>query len=137
MQMKKSTSYALRIVLGLGRRGRRTITEMAEVLDIEYSYAQKILRKLRNAGYVSAVHGHGGGYELSKNPDNMSLWDIISAMEETTGLNRCLEEDHYCSRDAIKSCPVRKVYSGIQNEIVTEFSALTIAELMKVQKEEM
>lgn len=91
---------------------------------------------MRDAGYVISTHGNGGGYRLNRDPQKITLWDIIEDMEDTHGLNRCLEKDHYCSRNATEYCPVRKVYCGIQEEIEKIFRSITIAELIQIQKKE-
>lgn len=134
MQMKKTTGYAIRIILELSRRGTVTIEQMASILNVEGTYAQKILRRMRKGGYVKAVHGKGGGYTLNRNQRDINLWEIMEMMEERTAINRCLESDHYCSGDATESCAVRRIYSEIQEELEKEFRAITVEELMKEEK---
>lgn len=134
MQMKKTTGYAIRIILELSRRGTVTIEQMASILNVEGTYAQKILRKMRKAGYVKAINGKGGGYELVRKEEKMNLWDIMEMMEESTAINRCLEKDHYCSKNATENCAVRRIYNEIQEELEKEFRAITIEELMKEEK---
>lgn len=134
MQMKKTTGYAIRIILELSRRGTVTIEQMSCILNVEGTYAQKILRRMRKGGYVKAVHGKGGGYMLNRKQREINLWEIMEMMEERTAINRCLESDHYCSRDATESCAVRRIYSEIQEELEKEFRAITVEELMKEEK---
>ena len=45
-------------------------------------------------------------------------------------LNRCLEPDHYCSRFAVDSCPVRRVYVAMQEQMERGLSSITIASLL-------
>lgn len=134
MQMKKTTGYAIRMILELTRRGTVTIDQMAGILNIERAYAQKILRRLRKGGYVKAIHGQGGGYELTASQEKISLWDMMDLMEESTVINRCLEKDHYCSRGATSSCAVRRLYTEMQEDLEKEFRAITVAKLMKEER---
>ena len=100
MQLKNSTDYAIRIVCYLAAQERMVSTsELSRKLNISANYVPKIAKKLKNAKIVTACEGTNGGYMLAKQPENISLMDIISCVEETMAINRCLEEDRFCSRN--------------------------------------
>ena len=71
-----------------------------------------------------------GGYLLARQPEDISLRDIIVAMEGTTRINRCLEPDGYCSRNGVPNCPVHKFYSRIQTKLDEAFQEMTVAALL-------
>ena len=100
MQLKNSTDYAIRIVCYLAAQERMVSTsELSRKLNVSANYVPKIAKKLKNAKIVTACEGTNGGYMLAKQPENISLMEIISCVEETMAINRCLEEDRFCSRN--------------------------------------
>ena len=100
MQLKNSTDYAIRIVCYLAAQERMVSTsELSRKLNVSTNYVPAIAKKLKDAKIVTACEGTNGGYMLVKQLENISLMDIISCVEETMAINRCLEEDRFCSRN--------------------------------------
>lgn len=67
------------------------IKELAELNKLPETYLSKIFTKLRKAGIVRSVQGVKGGYELSKNTNDISFWDIVEAIEGSSYLFQCAE----------------------------------------------
>ncbi|WP_443734979.1 RrF2 family transcriptional regulator, partial [[Ruminococcus] lactaris] len=110
MQLNITTDYAIRIVYYLALKEETiTASELASVLKIPVNYISKITKKLKAAEIVQACEGIKGGYALMKKPEMISLFDIVSSMEVTMKINRCLEPDGFCSRNATDYCNVHKV----------------------------
>ncbi len=131
MQLNISTDYAIRTVLYLATTGdMRNTSDISETMKIPKDYIVVLTRALRDAGILTTVRGKYGGYTLNKDPRDISLYDIISLMEGSVKLNRCLEEDHYCSRNACDTCPVRKNYEVLQDSVENQLKNVTIASLM-------
>ena len=100
MQLTSTTDYAIRIVCYLAsQRQMISASELSQELSVPSSYIPKITKKLKQAGIIKACEGTNGGYMLAKQPENISLMEIISCVEETMAINRCLEEDRFCSRN--------------------------------------
>ena len=115
MQLKITTDYAIRIVYYLACRSEViTASELAYELKIPESYIPKITKKLKDANMITACEGIKGGYSLSRKPEDISLFDIISSTEITMKINRCLEEDGFCSRNATDYCSVHKTFLKVQ-----------------------
>jgi len=129
MQLNVTTDYAIRIVLYLTqKKGVANSNEIAEAMGIPRSYILKIAKTLKDAGILSEKRGVEGGFVLRGDPEQLTLLDIVSALERTVNINRCLEEDEYCSRDAVSFCKVRELLVKLQDELaqglnvkVTEF----------------
>ena len=84
MQLKSTTDYAVRIVYYLAlHREIITAAELSAALKIPESYIPKITKKLKDANIVRACEGLKGGYVLIKEPEEISLFDIISSTEVT------------------------------------------------------
>ena len=100
MQLTSTMDYAIRIVCYLAaQRQMISTSELSQELSVPSSYIPKITKKLKQAGIIKACEGTNGGYMLAKQPENISLMEIISCVEETMAINRCLEEDRFCSRN--------------------------------------
>lgn len=132
MQLIITTDYAIRLVYYLSmEKEMKNTTVIANALGIPASYVQKVVKPLKEAGILEAVEGLQGGYRLAKKSDQITLFDIISATEKTMKINRCLETDAYCSRFAVPTCPVRKVYTVLQRQFEDRLSEITISELLQ------
>ena len=131
MQLKITTDYAVRIVYYLAsHREIVTAAELSGVLKIPESYVPKITKKLKDANIITACEGIKGGYLLCRNPEDISLFDIISSTEVTMKVNRCLEEDGFCSRNATDYCSVHKAFLKVQKIYENSLREVTIADMI-------
>lgn len=132
MQLNITTDYALRTLLCLEKTGKRsTAQQIADTMAIPERYVMKVLKRLKKAGYIIAVPGNQGGYELTKELRDIYISDILILMEPTVRINRCLEEDEYCSRNAVQTCPVRKFYVGLQSEIMKRIEKISLQDILE------
>lgn len=131
MQLNITTDYAIRIVCYLALHEENIkASELASVLKIPVNYISKITKKLKAAEIVQACEGIKGGYALIKKPEVISLFDIVSSMEVTMKINRCLELDGFCSRNATNYCNVHKVFLNVQKTYEDALKSVTIADLI-------
>ena len=132
MQFNVTTDYAIRTVLYLGQcKKRASTTEIAKEMGIPRGYLEKVLSKLKKAEYISANLGTKGGYSLNKSLKEITLGDVIRIMENTTKINRCLEQDNFCNRNAADFCAVRKYYMRVQKELEDKFFNVSLEEIIK------
>ena len=132
MQFNVTTDYAIRTVLYLGQcKKRASTTEIAKEMGIPRGYLEKVLSKLKKAEYISANLGTKGGYSLNKSLKEITLGDVIRSMENTTKINRCLEQDNFCNRNAADFCAVRKYYVRVQKELEEKFFNVSLEEIIK------
>lgn len=132
MQFNITTDYAIRTVLYLGQcKKRASTTEIAKEMGIPRGYLEKVLSKLKKAEYISANLGTKGGYSLNKTLKEITLGDVIRIMENTTKINRCLEQDNFCNRNAADFCAVRKYYMRVQKELEDKFFNVSLEEIIK------
>ena len=132
MQLKMMTDYAIRILTYMKMKGTVvTCQELSTAMAITEAPLVITLRRLRNAGWLESSIGSEGGWRLIKNPDNITLFDIMKITEDTIRFNRCLEDDQFCSRNAVGDCLVHEVYKHYQEMTEAYFSAITIDDLLK------
>lgn len=131
MQINITTDYAIRAVLQLAKSNKvLSTTKIAEEMNIPGNYLPSIIQKLRESGIVSVKRGAKGGSDLARPASEISLYEIINAMETTTRINRCLEPDCYCSRDATEDCKVREAYQEMQVLMDKCMQNITLADLV-------
>lgn len=131
MKLKITTDYAIRTVLYLAETGRVTTSvEISEAMNIPHNYLINIIRDMREGDLITTLSGAKGGCILARPSNEIRLYDVIKAMERTIQINRCLEEDGYCSRGASSYCHVHKVYAELQSEIEHRLKRCTIADLL-------
>jgi Rrf2 family protein len=82
MQLNRSTDYAIQMLVYLAK-ARRTVSssKLAAAIGVSHRYLLQISAKLRAAGFIRAAHGPSGGLNLAKNPEDISLYDVILSME--------------------------------------------------------
>lgn len=131
MRLQITTDYAIRMMLFMAQQNGEVSTAEAAAarLGMTHSYFSKIAWKIRMAGFLEAVKGPGGGYRIAKNPADITLYDIISVMEGDISINRCLDEDGFCSRNAAQTCPVHKTLEALQNQMIDTLKSVSIHDL--------
>jgi Rrf2 family protein len=134
MQFNITTDYAIRTVLYLSIKGEiATAKEIAAAMGIPSYYQLKVTAKLVKSGIVRRIQGVKGGFILNRDITEITLYDIINAIEPTMRINRCLEDDQYCSRFATANCPVRSFYVSMQGKVETLLRTMTVASLLGEQ----
>lgn len=131
IQLKITTDYAIRIILFLSMEsGVVSSKELADKLGMTQNMVLKIGKDLNAEKLIKSTTGVDGGFQLIKDPDEIRLLDVIKITEPTIQINRCLEKDHYCSRNATDTCPVRKVYCTMQKLFEDSLKNVTFKDLL-------
>ena len=137
MQLTNTTDYAIRIVCYLAIKKRRVTTaKLASELKIPESYIPKITKQLKKEKIISASEGTSGGYAIAKNPEKISLFDVISCMESTMAISRCLEKDGFCSGNYTDCCKVHQVLLDLQNTYNNRLENVKISDIIRPGKDE-
>lgn len=131
MQFKTSTDYAVRMVLFLAQHsGYVGGEELSRNSAIPPTMLVKIANPLQEAGILVTRRGNRGGFALAKHPAQITLADIVRAIEGTTRINRCLEADCACALGRADSCPVRGFYTEVQDWLDRAFEGRSIASFL-------
>lgn len=131
MQLQMTTDYALRILVYLASEKRVvSSTELSKKLVISAKYVPHVGDRLRGAGLVNTVAGKKGGYILSKPFADISVYDIIVAIEGAIKLNRCLEADGHCNRHLPASCVIHHLLAEVQQEFENKLKSETLETLL-------
>ena len=134
MQLHLTTDYALRAVLSLHLLGpEMTSAQVSEAIAVEREFTQKILRRLRGAGLVKSTRGKMGGYSLTRPIEEISLYEILAVTEDTMYVNRCLEEDHFCTRmkeGNVTDCQAHRFYLDFQSFLNQALMKTTVRDIV-------
>ncbi len=98
-----------------------------EQLNIPYKYLASILRKLAHSGFIQAVRGRYGGYRITKNLEEISIYDIVEAIEGSAIFYRCILGFEECSDNL--PCAIHEEWQPIREAAIAVFKKTTLATL--------
>lgn len=130
MQITRQADYAVRAVLHLARSGdQRIATSMiAEAQRIPPSFLAKIISQLSIAGLLRTSRGARGGVTLARDAKDITLLEVIEAIDGPIQLNECVGDNGSCSFD--DDCPLRPVWCDAQEELVGRLKGTNFADMM-------
>lgn len=125
--------YALRVIIDLAENaddGLIPMHKVAERQGISLKYLERILPELVSGRLVEGVHGKGGGYRLTKKPEEISVAEILKLTEGDIAPVACLE-DNAVVCDRMEDCRTLPVWKGLNERINEYLESVKISELMK------
>lgn len=130
-RLSRAAEYAIRGVLHLSLHYSEdkviAIEEISKAQDVPAAYLAKLLQSLARKGFVKSLKGQKGGFVLTRHPKDISLLDVIEAMEGPICLNYCLIYAGYCDMD--KYCPVHDAWFGAQKVLIDYLKDCTFEKL--------
>ncbi|TFH33766.1 MAG: Rrf2 family transcriptional regulator [Anaerolineales bacterium] len=132
MQITRQADYAVRAVLylaGLNNGRRAPTSEIARKQHIPPSFLAKIVSQLSVAGVVQTSRGARGGVALARAADDISLLEVIEAIDGPIMLNECVTDPNGCVFG--DECPVQEIWCDAHSNLVkklgaTSFETLTV-----------
>ena len=132
MFLTRECDYGVRTIRALACGEKKTVKTICEMEEIPDQYAYKILKKLEHAKLVQGIRGRDGGYQLVKPLNQITLLDIVSAIDDGLLLNACLKEGHVCTRNPEdKPCSVHIELERVQDVLVAEIKSTTMQKLIE------
>ncbi|MBK6792492.1 MAG: Rrf2 family transcriptional regulator [Anaerolineales bacterium] len=130
MQITRQADYAVRAVLHLARSGdiRTATSVIAEEQKIPPSFLAKIISQLSIAGLLHTSRGARGGVTLARQPEEITLLEVIEAIDGPIQLNECVGDTGVCSFD--DSCPLRPVWCEAQEQLVGRLKGTNFADMI-------
>jgi Rrf2 family protein len=128
MLVTREADYAIRCVLEVATHGRISAAEVARTRSISRTFLGKIVQTLAKAGIVSTRRGVGGGISLAVAPEDLTLLQIIEAIEGPLVLNECLVSQPDCPQIAV--CPAYPYLCEAQRSLRHIFD-VTVAEMLR------
>lgn len=133
MMISTRGRYVLRVLIDLAEHeedGYIPMKEVAQRQSISLKYLERLLPPLKKAGFISGVHGKGGGYRLTMSPEQYRVGDILRMTEGDLAPVACLGcNASKCEQE--KVCRTRKMWEKLDVMINDYFDGITIRDLMK------
>jgi Rrf2 family protein len=130
MQLTRAADYAVRVMIhlfGQPPHTRASRAELAEAAECPEQFLSKVLQSLTRAGLVASHRGNTGGFELPVSRQEVTLLEVVEAIEGPVCLNLCLTADDDCIRQGW--CPAHPVWADAQRAMLEILRAATIREL--------
>jgi Rrf2 family protein len=132
MQITRQADYAVRAVLYLAQKGddkRAATSQIAQDQQIPPSFLAKIVSQLSVAGLLQTSRGARGGVSLARSPEQISLLEVVEAIDGPILLNECVDDNGACSFG--DDCPMRPVWCDAQAELVQRLRTTSFASFVK------
>ncbi|WP_031386366.1 RrF2 family transcriptional regulator [Desulfonatronum thiodismutans] len=129
MMLTKAGEYAVRCMIYLTTAGTGSVVarrDISEAMDIPGPFLAKIAQELARAGLIQIVQGARGGYRLLRAPEEVTLLDVVEAVEGEIFLNECIFRPNGCGRSDF--CGVHQVWqkarAGLRQTLSVPLSEL-------------
>jgi Rrf2 family iron-sulfur cluster assembly transcriptional regulator len=123
--------YAVTAMLDLAFHSQTkpvTLTDIAARQTISLSYLEQLFARLRRAGMVKGVRGPGGGYKLCRKTSDISIAEIIAAVNEPLDSTKCGGEAN-CQKD--QACLTHDLWMGLSEQIRGYLKGISLADLLE------
>ncbi len=129
--------YALRVMIDLAQQPADAYVPLEEIAvrqDISKKYLESIIKILVNHKLLKGVRGKGGGYRLTRNPEDYTVGEILNLTEISLSAVACLQPDaEPCERKS--SCKTLPMWSKFDKMIKDFFYGITLADLIDENKD--
>jgi FeS assembly SUF system regulator len=133
MRLSHLADYAVVLMTAAARRSagaRLSATELSGETGVPLPTAQKLMGQLAACGLLRSVRGASGGFSLAKAAQEISLADIVEAVEGPIALTMCSDStNHQCLLDA--HCRVKPYIGAVGNAVRGALGAVTLTELAR------
>ena len=127
----KEVEYAIRILDELYNNGPMSAKELSENRDIPSPFIYRVLKKLEEKDILSVKRGPRGGYAIKGDCEQLTLYDVISAFENTFLVIECMKKGYDCSRNDDVDCCLHREFGRIQSTLKKEFNSRSLASLFR------
>ncbi len=129
MQITRQADYAIRAVLylsNLGTNQRAATSQIAQDQHIPPSFLAKIISQLSIAGLLQTSRGARGGVTLARSPEEITLLEVVEAIDGPIALNECVNDQGSCTFG--DDCPLRPIWCDAQEDLVKRLKATNFAQ---------
>lgn len=131
MKLSTRSRYGIRLMLELSKNyGKGTIflKDIARNQEISEKYLSQLIIPLRGAGLVQSTRGAHGGYSLGKPAAEISLYEIVKALDGPISVVECVTNPKVCSRFDI--CPTQKIWKGLNDSMIRYLTEISLESLL-------
>ena len=138
MMFSTKAEYGVRVMVELGRGTGGDPIPLAEIAargGLPLAYLEHLVARLRKAGLVDSRRGSRGGYMLARSPAEITMAEVVSALEGSIAPIECISEASdgsiVCSRESHneRACPTKLLWTRVRGSIVRTLQETTLADL--------
>ncbi|MCX7704811.1 MAG: Rrf2 family transcriptional regulator [bacterium] len=124
--------YGVRALIEIGMSsGPVLLKDISKKQDLSLKYLDHIFTRLKTKGILRKIKAKKGGYLLAKEPKEITLYDIIDALEGISGLE-CIKDVRFCSR--AEECGARIVWDKLNGKITEVLKSITLDDFIEAQQ---
>ena len=131
MKLSTRSRYGARILIDLARNKRQSPVQIGQISkrqDISVKYLEQLIRPLKKAKLVTSVRRPKGGHLLAKQPDEITLGQIVRLFEGQSDLVECISHPEKCSMS--DDCQVRLAWRDATEVLYQKLDSTSISDLM-------
>lgn len=135
MKLSTRSRYGVRALTALAASevaDGRCAREIADEEALSKKYLESILAQLRTAGFIRSVRGAHGGYVLARPAEEITVGDVVRALEGSLALVECSNDPVFCDRAS--TCVTRDVWMAAERAINEVFDSFTISSLATMRR---
>lgn len=122
--------YAVESVVEMARLSQGNPVPLSLIIKNQqksFSYLEQLFSQLKKAEIIGSVKGPGGGYVFLKKLEEIKIYDIIVAVEESIKMTKCSKSQNCFGKNT--KCHTHKLWKGLENNIKDYFNSITIYDL--------
>ena len=132
MKLTAHEEYGFRCLVQIGKHGPLTIPEISEAEGISAAYAAKLLRILRQGGFITSARGKVGGYSLARAANGIIVGEVLAAlggkMFEKNFCDSHKGQAHVCAHST--DCSIRSLWSRVQGALDEVLGKTTLQDVL-------
>ena len=136
MHITYKGDYAIKVILDLSKHYGQEVVKIQDIskrLDIPQKFLEQILLELKKGGFLDSKRGAGGGYCLSKNPNEIKIGDIVRFVDGPIEPIACANEVYRgCSE--VDKCVLREIWVKVAKSVSSVVDTITFADVLKLVK---
>jgi Rrf2 family protein len=128
----KPTEYAIRALIYLAAKNAPqpvTVLEIAKSEGLSSHHLSKVMKSLTRSKIVKPIRGPGGGYSLLKDPQEITLWDVMAVLGALGGLDECAIGWTECKDE--NPCPLHERWTELRGKIIAYLQSTNVADLVQ------
>lgn len=135
MKINTKTRYGLRTMIQIGMHNQKGVLQkdIAKSQNLSEKYLDHIIAGLKSAGLITNVGGKGSGYKLTKNIEDIRIYDIYKAFNDHIKINECLDPEISCNRE--QHCSARMYWQDLNQTIKQHLEETRLNQLVEKERE--
>jgi Rrf2 family transcriptional regulator, cysteine metabolism repressor len=138
MMFSTKAEYGVRVMAHLASSdddGPISLGTIADAEGLPLAYLEHLVQRLRKAQLIESRRGAHGGYSLARAPADISMAEVVSALEGDIAPIECITADAdgvlTCAREGSEPCPTKLLWTRVQGSIIRTLNEMTLADLVQ------